>query len=91
VFILRLEMFPTRSPQTHASRKAVAEWRAAAHLVSARWQTFLAADSKTRPLAFASYLAALDAEEAAAADVAALAARDRDLVHLRIQGISRAR
>ena len=35
--------------------------------------------------AFASYLAALDAEEAAARDVAAVAARDRNLIHLRIQ------
>jgi hypothetical protein len=87
--ILRLEMFSTSPPQTHASRQAVEVWRAAAHLVSTRWQTFLDADAERRGFAFASYLAALDAEEAAAADVAALAARDRDLVHLRFQGIGR--
>jgi len=84
-------MFLTSSPQTHASREALAIWRAAARLVSVRWQTFLAADSKTRRLAFASYVAALDAEEAAADEVAALAARDRSLVHVRIQGTSPAR
>jgi len=84
-------MFLTTSPQTHASREAIAVWRAAAHLVSVRWQTFLAAETKTRRLAFASYLAALDAEEAAAADVAVLAAHERSLVHLRIQATSHPR
>ena len=82
-------MFSTSPLRTHASREAVDVWRAAAHLVSTRWQIFLAADAETRRFAFASYLAALDAEEAAAADLAALAARDRDLVHLRFQPISR--
>ena len=81
--MLRIEMFMTRRPHTHASREALEVWRAAARLVSVRWQTFLDAESTARRFAFASYLAALDAEEAAAADVAALAARDRDLVHLR--------
>jgi hypothetical protein len=84
-------MFVTSSPQTHASREAIAVWRAAARLVSVRWQTFLDADAESRRLAFASYLAALDAEDAAAADVAALAARDRGLVHVRFQAISHAR
>ena len=84
-------MFPTSPPQTRASREALEVWRAAAHLVSARWQTYLDADSQTRRVAFASYLAALDAEEAAAAEVAALAAHERNLVHLRIQGVSHAR
>jgi len=83
-------MFLTSSPQTHASREALAIWRAAARLVSERWQTFLHADAHTRRLAFASYLAALDAEEAAAADAAALAARDRSLVHVRFQSVSHA-
>jgi hypothetical protein len=81
-------MFRTSPPQTHAGREALEAWRAAAHLASARWQTCLDAESTTRGFAFASYLAALDAEEAAAADVAALAARDRDLVHLHLEGIS---
>jgi hypothetical protein len=84
--MLRLQMFLTSLPQTRASREALEVWRAAAHLVSARWQTFLDAGPETRRLAFASYLAALDAEEAAAADTAALAACDRDVVHLRIEG-----
>ena len=84
-------MFLTTPPQRRASREALEVWRAAAHLVSARWQAFLQADREACRCAFASYLAALDAEEAAAADVAALAARDRNLVHLRIQGISHAR
>ena len=89
--MLTLEMRLTTLPQTPASREACEAWRAAAHLVSVRWQIFLDAGSETRRLAFASYLAALDAEEAAAADVAALAACDRDVVHLRIHGISHAR
>lgn len=82
--ILRLEMFRSRLPKTHAGREALEAWRAAAHLVSVRWQTFLDADAETRQFAFACYLAALDAEEAAAADVASLAVRDRELVHLRL-------
>jgi hypothetical protein len=84
-------MFLTSSPQTRASREAIAVWRAAARLVSVRWQTFRDADAKTRRLVFASYLAALDAEDAAAADVAALAARDRRLVHVQFQATSHAR
>jgi hypothetical protein len=84
-------MFLTTPPQTRASREALEVWRAAAHLVSARWQTFLGADCATRRFAFAAYVAALDAEQAAAADVAALAARDRSLVHLHIRGVSHAR
>ena len=47
-------------------------WRDAAHVVSTRWQLFLEADADGRRWAFASYVAALDAEEAAAAEVAAL-------------------
>jgi hypothetical protein len=45
-------------------------WRDAARLVATRWDTFLASEAALRPLAYASYLAALDAEEAAAAEVA---------------------
>jgi hypothetical protein len=82
--MLRFEMFLTSAPPTRASREAAQVWRATAQLVSVGWQTFLAARAEARRLAFASYLAALDAEEAAAADVAALAARDRDVVHLRL-------
>lgn len=52
--------------------QALNEWRDAARLVSARWATFLQAERRGRTFAFASYVAALDAEEAAAAQVAAL-------------------
>jgi hypothetical protein len=53
--------------------QALDTWREAANLVSTRWQVFLEAESEGRPWAFASYVAALDAEEAAAAEMAALA------------------
>ncbi len=62
-------MFVTQSQQ---ARTALEAWRSAAELVSARWQTFLSAEAEGRTFAFASYIAALDAEEAAAADLAAL-------------------
>ena len=48
-------------------------WREAANLVSTRWQLFLEAESEGRRWAFASYVAALDAEEAAATELAGLA------------------
>jgi hypothetical protein len=48
-------------------------WREAADLVSTRWQRFLEAESEARRWAFASYVAALDAEAVAAAEMAALA------------------
>ena len=54
--------------------EALDAWREAANLVSTRWQLFLEAESEGRQWAFASYVAALDAEEAAAAEMAALAA-----------------
>jgi hypothetical protein len=41
-------------------------------VVAARWRVFLQAGPEDRAWAFASYVAALDAEEAAAAEVAAL-------------------
>jgi hypothetical protein len=53
--------------------QALDAWREAANLASTRWQLFLAAESEGRQWAFASYVAALDAEEAAAAELAALA------------------
>jgi hypothetical protein len=53
--------------------EALDVWRDAANLVSTRWQLFVEADSDRRQWAFASYVAALDAEEAAAAEMAALA------------------
>jgi hypothetical protein len=69
-------MFPAaRSTPLFAGRsqaRALEAWRGAASLVAARWQVFLEADPQTRVWAFASYVAALDREEAAAADMAAL-------------------
>ena len=53
--------------------EALDAWREAANLVATRWQLFLEAESEGRSWAFASYVAALDAEEAAAADMASLA------------------
>jgi hypothetical protein len=53
--------------------QALDVWRDAANLVSTRWQLFVEADPDGRQWAFASYVAALDAEEAAAAEIAALA------------------
>jgi hypothetical protein len=55
--------------------EALEEWRAAEQLVSTRWEAFLKAEPETRRWAFASYVAALDAEEAAATDLAAPALR----------------
>jgi hypothetical protein len=43
-----------------------ANWRAIASVVWERWRTFVDADASSRAFAFASYVAALDAEEAAA-------------------------
>jgi hypothetical protein len=54
--------------------QALDAWREAANLVSTRWQLFLEAESEGRQWAFASYVVALDAEEAAAAEMAGLAA-----------------
>jgi hypothetical protein len=52
---------------------ALERWREAADLVAILWHAFLDADgAPSRSAAFAFYVAALDAEEAAAADLAAL-------------------
>ena len=65
-------MFMTRS-SSRARLEALEIWRAAAHVVSTRWDRFLHAEPEMRVFAFASYVAALDSEEAAAADLAAIA------------------
>lgn len=62
--------------QVRAARdraEALDEWREAAKLVAARWQLFLEAGPDGRQWAYASYVAALDDEEAAATEMAALA------------------
>jgi len=61
------------SQQPRARLEALGNWRAAAHLVSLRWDRFVHAEPEMRVFAFASYVAALDSEEAAAADLAAIA------------------
>jgi hypothetical protein len=50
-------------------------WRAAARIVALRWEDVLRSDADSRALAFASYLAALDTEEAAAAQMSRLLPR----------------
>jgi hypothetical protein len=55
--------------------EALEVWRDAEQLVSTRWDAFLEAESEARRFAFASYVAALDAEEAAATELASFALR----------------
>lgn len=64
-------MFLIKS-QTRAQGIALMEWREAAELVSSRWQTYVDAEPEGRGFAFASYVSALDAEEAAAAGMSAV-------------------
>jgi hypothetical protein len=66
-------MFMTRSQQSRIRLEALETWRAAAHVVSTRWKRFLDAEPEMRVFAYASYLAALDSEEAAAAYLQVLA------------------
>jgi len=56
----------------HAQLQALAlgMWRDAELLVQLRWDTFLEADRASRRGAFAAYVAALDAEAAAADELA---------------------
>jgi hypothetical protein len=69
-------MFPiassTRLFSSWRWTEALETWREAASLVAVRWRNFLDAEREGRAFAFASYVAALDAEEAAAAALAAL-------------------
>jgi hypothetical protein len=70
-------MFPTaRRTPLFAGRgraRAFETWREASNRVATRWQSFLDAEPEGRAFAFASYVAALDAEQAAAAEMATLA------------------
>jgi hypothetical protein len=52
--------------------QALEAWREAVSLVRIRWRVFLEADPASRSSAFASYVAALDAEEVAVFELAAL-------------------
>jgi hypothetical protein len=55
--------------------RALEVWRNAEQLVSTRWEVFLQAEPEARRFAFASYVAALDAEETAATELASLVLR----------------
>jgi hypothetical protein len=56
-------------------------WREAARVVADRWDVFLRAEAENRAFAFKSFAAALDAEEAAAAEIAALVHGPPALLH----------
>jgi hypothetical protein len=56
--------------QAQLQTRARDTWRDAELLVQLRWDTFLEADRASRPGAFAAYVAALDAEAAAAGELA---------------------
>jgi hypothetical protein len=50
--------------------RALSTWRDAEQVVRLRWETFLGAEGASRRHAFAAYVAALDAEAAAASELA---------------------
>ena len=52
--------------------EAVENGRAAASRVATSWQVFLESEPECRAWAFASHVAAMDAEEAAASDLSAV-------------------
>ena len=56
--------------QAQLQARALDTWRGAELLVHLRWDTFLVADRASRRGAFAAYVAALDAEAAAAGELA---------------------
>ncbi|HWF51174.1 MAG TPA: hypothetical protein VG294_11095 [Solirubrobacteraceae bacterium] len=64
----------TRTLGARAQVRALDAWRESARIASARWAAFLDAEPDARSWAFMSYVAALDAEEAAAAEMAGLRA-----------------
>ncbi len=59
---------PFQGRQLHT--RALRAWRAAADLVWTRWEVLGEAAPELRPVAFAAYIAALDAEASAAATLA---------------------
>jgi hypothetical protein len=56
--------------EAQLQERALATWRDAELLVQLRWDNFLAAGRASRRGTFAAYVAALDAEAAAAAELA---------------------
>ena len=69
-------MFRTTRSGTR-TRRSLDTWRRAAQLVWARWEAFLEAPPEIRNRAFAAYVAALDAEAAAAAEMAGTPSTNR--------------
>jgi hypothetical protein len=63
---------PTTSPESEPYERALEDWRRQATLVAELWETYQAASREGRAPAFRAYLAALDAEEAAATELAGL-------------------
>ena len=64
--------FMLRHPTTRRYREALEGWRSAAEMARDRWTQFTVSERAARPFMFAAYLAALDREEAAAAELALL-------------------
>ena len=71
-FLINPATFPLwRDPRM----EALNVWRTAERLVAARWDQYTTADHSEAPAAFSAYMAALDAEEAAAGDLRQLSLR----------------
>ena len=64
---------PTEFLPADPYTRALDEWRRTARLVSELWDEYSEVGRDFRPIAFAAYTAALDAEEAAANELFALA------------------
>jgi hypothetical protein len=65
-----------RSYTAQLDARALEAWRAAARIVSERWEGVRVADRAARDDAFAAYVLALDAEAVAAGELAELHLRD---------------
>ena len=68
---MTIGLFPNRRSRQRGITGVRTRWRDAANVAAARWEVFLDAEAEVRGFAFASYVAALDAEEAAATEPAA--------------------
>jgi hypothetical protein len=71
-FLIKQDTLPFRRG---TQMDALADWREAEQLVSERWEQYMAAERHEAPAAYSAYLAALDAEEAAASDLEQLTLR----------------
>ena len=68
---MTMGLFPNRRSRQRGITRVRTRWRDAANVAAARWEVSLDAETEVRGFAFASYVAALDAEEAAATEPAA--------------------